>query len=102
MKAIRNTKTKGGRTMLCPYFNEHYGGCLSADMHGMTLASVMEHCGSHYPECAVYRKFDELSAVADYAGPAQAVALVTVADWDDENALQSPMLVYRVSQRCSS
>ncbi|HSW63805.1 MAG TPA: hypothetical protein VLH56_10945 [Dissulfurispiraceae bacterium] len=102
MKAIRTIKTKDGQAMLCPYFNEHYGGCLSADMHGMTLASVVEHCGSRYAACTVYRKFDELSTVADYAGPVQAVAFVTVDDRDDENARESPMLVCRVSHRCFS
>lgn len=69
MKAIRTTRKKNGQTMLCPYFSEHYGGCLSTNMHNMSLASVVDHCGSHYESCSVYQKFSRTGQVADYAGP---------------------------------
>lgn len=55
--------------MLCPYFSEHYGGCLSTNMHSMSLASVVDHCGAHYETCSVYQKFTNAGQVADYAGP---------------------------------
>lgn len=69
MKATRVMKKKNGQTMLCPYFSEHYGGCLSTDMHGMSLASVVDHCSAHFSTCSVYQKFALAGQSADYAGP---------------------------------
>ncbi|HMK43563.1 MAG TPA: hypothetical protein VK445_05445 [Dissulfurispiraceae bacterium] len=73
MKATRTIRRKDMLNIACPYFNEHYGGCLSTNMHGMTLASVVEHCGDRYTECTVYRKFSEQTAVSDYAVPLEGI-----------------------------
>jgi len=54
---------------LCPYLSEHYGGCLSADMQGMTVASVLNHCSAQYEACGIYQKFTGAGPVADYTGP---------------------------------
>lgn len=69
MRATRTTKKKDGQTMLCPYFSEHYGGCLSTNMHGMSLTSVVDHCTAHYESCSVYQKFARAGQVTDYAEP---------------------------------
>jgi hypothetical protein len=102
MKATRSIQKKDGREILCPYFNEHYGGCLSSDMHGLTLASVVDHCGSHYTACAVYRKFAELSPVNDYAGPVEAVALISGIEWAEKKSRRRKIPVSLMSRRCSA
>ncbi len=102
MKAPRNIRKRNRLAIVCPYLNEHYGGCLSTNMHGLTLASVVDHCGSRYTACGVYQKFAELSAVSDYAGPIAAVAMETVSGWSDEQSQRNKKAGCPVSRRCSA
>ncbi len=102
MKAPRSIRKRDGQAILCPYFNKHYGGCLSANMHGLTLASVVDHCGSHYTACVVYQKFTELSTASDCTGPIAEVALENVSGWSDKQNQQNKKAGCPISRRCSA